>query len=99
MHLSNLQCNNFFTSGVQMGLTDARHDALNREGLTELETAFRNARAGITGVPGIPIVAAVAGGRGVVAQAEIPAIPAISETQATPIPAKCLACFIVASCA
>eukprot|EP00957_Ditylum_brightwellii_P195328 14881572-Ditylum_brightwellii.AAC.1 len=102
----NLKHNNFFDSGVHTGLTDAEHDVLSREGLiteedfidfkkTELETVFRNARAGMAVVSGIPAAVAVAGVVGVVAQADIPVVLANPGIRGTPIPANCLACFIV----
>ena len=58
------QQTNFFTSGVQIGLTMAQRNALASEGLVteddfidfkadELKTAFKNMRAGLPGVPGL----------------------------------------------
>ena len=64
MTLTASQRTNFFTAGVQMGLTIAQRNALASEGLVteddsidfkanELKTAFKNMRAGLPGLPGI----------------------------------------------
>ena len=110
MALTALQRTQFFTSGVQMALTDAQRASLDSEGLVneadfidfkddELKTAFKNMRSSLPGVPGVPDISEQLNAAGVVVQPAVPAIAPIPGLQATPILAKCASRILVASIA
>ena len=103
------QLTHFFTSNLQMALTNEQREALEREGLStvndfddfeedQLRVAFKNARAGIPGTPTIQAIPEVIQ-NGQVVQAAVPAITGTSGVQSVPIPAKCITRLLIASVA
>ena len=110
MPLTNGQRTNFFTAGVQTGLTAAQRLALANEGLVteadfvdfqseELKNAFKNICSGVPGVLGIPGVPAVVDAEGNEVTAAIAAVPPIPGTQAVHIPARSASRLLVAAIA
>ena len=110
MTLTALQRTNFFTAGVQMGLSGAQRTALANEGLVteadfidfkedEIKTAFKNMRSSIPGVPGVPGIPEQVNAEGNVILPAVPAIAPIPGYQAIPIPARCASRILVASIA
>ena len=103
------QLNHFFTSNLQMALTNEQREALGREGLStvndfddfeedQLRVAFKNARAGIPGTPTVQAIPEVIQ-NGQVVQAAVPAIAGTPGGQSVPIPAKCITRLLIASVA
>ena len=99
---------NFFTAGVQMGLTIAQRNALASEGLVteddfidfkaeKLKTAFKNMRAGLPGVPGIAGISEQVNAAGNVIAVAILAIVPIPGIQASPPPARCASRVLISS--
>ena len=100
MTLTAGQRTNFYTAGVQMGLTTDQRNTLASEGLVteddfidfkadELKTAFKNMRAGLPWVPGIAGIPEQVNAADNVIAAAVPAIAPIQGIQASPPPARC----------
>ena len=100
----------FFTAQVQMGLTDAQHQALGTKVLvvegefvdfksSELKNEFKNMRAGVPGVPGIQGIPVIMDAEENVVHAAIPPVLAIPGIRAHLIPAKFASRLLLSSVA